>query len=828
MITLGSGSRDEFGNPIPSGTYFIADEGDLYSQWRTGKNLIIEGSHSGSYFDWDTKTSYSSARHQGGTAWANTQQNIQQEKENIQQEKERQEIASNQYRVGGVAVSQREYQQRKLEAQQRASTNWQQQNVVSPRYYVSQGNQAMQVSPELYKKFTTDVDYEGKSYQQMETTNRTGYSETGKIKVIGTAVEQRKTGIAGFYQGIEENARMMTRSVLPKTEEVFKPYSEIRSQEVKLLGIDTSEKPVKFVEISEATKEFMWGYTKGTYRMIRDEPMVVVEYYALGRMGGFVFGGATTGVSYFAKAVGKEATIGAGWEMLQVGVGGAMAFDYVGKKAVEYKSLPSLEAKGEMVGGEVLKMGAMAYGFKTGETDWLKVKGLWETRQMQQLPLERITPKEVATGKVNYWNQEVSKHQKLFESGQYSLPKTNYDIAQLKVGKVVYDYTTTPRDWHASTSLFADKFEVTAGGNSTFQALYVSPQLSIPFLKLSQQTDVEYGLSQGLGNFPAGYNIQSLGHKWLPKGSLRVKKQFFYNEAEKGFAYMGTGKTEVEAIHPLGSIVVKENIPRTESYWTFVEGVRVPLKKYFVLPEGVSSLNGAKIITRGNQEISLATSGIKTETMTYQEFLGMQESSLSGYSSVKYTPMSLTPSMALSSSTPRVSTPSVSYPSSSSIRYPSASAPSYPPSYPSSRASSSSVSSILSSMSRASSSAVSSASSSTARSPSISRETSSALSRASSTGTSTSRTPSRSSSYSGITQKIPDMWGKMKQAKPKPVQFPTPKPRGLFYQAGFTEKTLGIKKVVTGKQLVKMAKKMYSYQWRPIPIIKKTRRVRKR
>jgi hypothetical protein len=75
MITLGGGSRDEFGNPIPSGTYFIADEGNMYSEWRMNKSLNIVGSHSGSYFDWDTKTPVSSVRHQGGTAWLNTQLN---------------------------------------------------------------------------------------------------------------------------------------------------------------------------------------------------------------------------------------------------------------------------------------------------------------------------------------------------------------------------------------------------------------------------------------------------------------------------------------------------------------------------------------------------------------------------------------------------------------------------------------------------------------------------------------------------------------------------------------------------------------------------------
>jgi len=585
---------------------------------------------------------------------------------------EAQKLQKEQYKINGVGVTKAEYEQKKLQAEQKASKSWAQQKVKKPIYSISKIDEdtgeaiAMPVSKEIYTKFKSDVGAGKLEGYQADTITAKGYSPLGqvmaesafispalkklevrstqetpreyfqigggspktenfftfgdsgvsqqiqnktgklfkedsiayntpKIEVYPTAIREKIKGIKPVTSFSELDRRLFTEIVyLPPATPIYEKYIEPNIDDfTEKYGDRTILKGETYRDFTK----FMTGVPAGAYEGVRTQPSKVILSAGIGYVAGFAFGAVRSGVTALSVATGTQATSGIAWSGLQIAGGGALAYTYVSRKAVEVQSQPSYYGKGMVVGSalstEVLPT---AVGFKQGETGFVALQNYIRTRGYQYVPLESITPTEVASGKVKYWNRPEYQHMGLFQEGKYNLPKTKYDIAQIKVGDTTYNVQNVPRVYHASTSLFGSSTAVGAG-SSELPAFYVAPQLSVPFLRTSSSlSNYRPTITTELGGFPTGYNIQPIGYDYLPSTG---KSEFISNQAIYGKVYVGTGKTEVEGLIRADTILVKETIPRSSRFYTDVDSINIPLEKYYALPAGSQVPAGVETTTLG-------------------------------------------------------------------------------------------------------------------------------------------------------------------------------------------------------------------------------------
>lgn len=720
------------------------------------------------------------------------QKTIQERKGTEENIREQEELKT--YFISGKPVLKAEYESRKLEAQQRAGTQWQSQKVVTPRYYVAQETkggkiETMRVTPELYKKYTANVEKEGKKYQTFETSKGTGYSGTGKISVRGVATKEPKTGLLGTWEKVEEKSRAFTRSFLPKTEKIFTPYEEKRATEIKAFNLPYSDiygygENIFPTNLLEDSKAFTYGYAKGIYKDIREEPALFVGRTALWYGLGWGLKGIAWGLGKAGAVAMKFKPVARVFSKLskiptEKLLAGAVIGAYGGSIAYRVGKEPTWEKKGEKAGEITYREIAplVTGGWLYAKTE-PKITGFFRGLGKKTLPAESLIRPEVLLGKKRFptagvkttgkgkIDVQLAKTQlKEFYKQKYKLPEEWFYLRNEK--ELLGGYHATPYG----------KFKVAGKGSSEVSGLYISSEVSPHFLKVTKEYQ-PIGLSLlPKGGSPTILRIYPQSFKLPPSGVTTSLGMTEYLSLPKtyGSAYTLGLKTEIEAVIPTGTLLREVQTKYALSY----KGIKLPIVQAFAVPSTAP----------------ISTKGLLTAGQLYSKYY---------YSSIYTTPaLSYAPLISFKTTPSSYFKDISSYAkafSSGKVSYPSSISPVSKVSKGSTSRSSSISSSSLSSLSSISKSLISGSS--------ITR---------------TPRTP-RYIYYPSIikTPTIPPIPPFiLKERKQRVKKGIKAKPKGLYYQAGFTSKTLGLAKVVSSKELERMAKKVYSnLELRPIAIVR--------
>lgn len=205
-----------------------------------------------------------------------------------------------------------------------------------------------------------------------------------------------------------------------------------------------------------------------------------------------------------------------------------------------------------------------------GEAAFLKTQGWIRSFGAKEIPIEKLVPKEVLSGKQNFPTAEPQKHLQMFKEGKYSIKK----------GEDIY-YP------HATPALFGKKFVTQAGARPKEAAgLYVSGKgASVYFLRIGSG-DVTYYPKSILPEAvtPTLVYVKPSKVVAMPSvlksgyGKNTAAYTWFSTKAVKDVAYVPGVKSEVEAVIPPGSLF--RQTKDYGKYFTNVKGVDVPVKLY--------------------------------------------------------------------------------------------------------------------------------------------------------------------------------------------------------------------------------------------------------
>jgi len=259
-------------------------------------------------------------------------------------------------------------------------------------------------------------------------------------------------------------------------------------------------------------------------------------------------------------------------------------------------------------------LGARAGGFAI-ESTVPKGIGLLRTTGKQRVAPESIIPKDVISGKTKYPSAPTSKHMKLFKESKFNLPDEKPSIIKLKgytgTGKTIPSkyykdlQFKVPKKkvgvWHGSPQPLGKALEV-YGSNSELPMLYVAPELSATFMKISSGKYTPFGWGR------SAIEILPTASRIYPKGFKYGKPDVNY----PGYVFIPKTKTEIEGGLPLGTKLAMFD----SSYYSKFKGTRFPIQKFKVLGEGEKAPVGTKVITYGEYLKSYSFRTSKTPFFT--------------------------------------------------------------------------------------------------------------------------------------------------------------------------------------------------------------------
>lgn len=228
---------------------------------------------------------------------------------------------------------------------------------------------------------------------------------------------------------------------------------------------------------------------------------------------------------------------------------------------------------GEIVTTEVAPM---AVGGYAGAYFWPRAGGYLRTIGREEVPLGKITTKEVISGKETFPTAPPSQHKKLFLEKKYRLPGVKKPMG----------YHATPEKW---------KELVTTPGSSEIPGTYVSPRASIHFAKVGEK----YSL-YGDEFFPTTKKPTIMGivpEKFVTKVPVKVTPTEAYpykyklpGETKQGIGYILKMKSEIEAVITPGTKLATLKLPK--KYYTKIRGIRIPIETYSTGGAATTSASG--------------------------------------------------------------------------------------------------------------------------------------------------------------------------------------------------------------------------------------------
>jgi hypothetical protein len=403
------------------------------------------------------------------------------------------------------------------------------------------------------------------------------------------------------------------------------------------------------------TYEFIGGVGGRGLQFFREKPLSAVGSVALGTAIGFGSSAVVTGATTYGGATaGTLTSLG-----IQAG-GGVLAYGYGKNVLSQIKAQPDVYEKGGVFGKEATKITLVGAGASYGGKLFQQKAGAWRTRGREIVPLEKLTPQEVISGKKSFPTAPTSQHLQLFKSkvaGKY-----------IDSGK--------PGAFHTTPGKFWKKTLTPEAGTSELPGLYGSSYISPHFAKITgsgSSGKISFSSAQGL---PGIAYIKPKGFRSSPYKSTGKGYQFV-KTPKPGYADIPGMKTEIEAIFR----------PEAGSYgfesgakYTVIKNVKVPIDVFsYETPSGGVSVKttGGATITGGASSYSYpSTSSIVISPETTAVSLSTSKVSKEyETTSIPSSSNKISTSSYVVSSSPKVSSPS--FVSGSSRASPKSSVSSY-------------------------------------------------------------------------------------------------------------------------------------------------------
>lgn len=527
-------------------------------------------------------------------------------------------------------------------------------------------------------------------------------------------------------------------------------YTQFASQESNFASL-VNRGIVKWESKGGKAREFVGGVVQGIVPQTKGE---LISTGLLVGAGG-LFGAGVKGTAILSKAsfltkipvVSKVAPYySPAIKVASYGVGTYLTGKYAFETGTLMTQTESSRGKGEILGGSIREFGAVGLGYGLGYKGAEKVYGLYSTRGRTEIPIEKLTPQDVLSGKETFPSAPTSKHYQLFQGTAKRVPELAIEDTYFYEGlKKPYNLkqpiespTYKPFMIHVTPEKFWTTKIIPKASESELAGIFGSSYASIHFsglgksgyslFKFPRLKSIIGGDKPALAVMkPFGFRVnKAIRTKPYQEGGNWYSLKF-PRKAKLGWADIPLNKEEIQAVARIeaGSYGLQ-----SQKYYTTIFGTRVPIdifgatgkleteggllgggKTTYELPESISLTDIRSSVARKSKSSKLniielparySKSTIKSSSKLYSvpssllysfSSRGSRGRSSRGSSSIlsSFAPSSYTPSSSISSyisiSEPR-SSPSKPSGRSYSSSYIS------PPSEPSSYISSSSSSKI--------------------------------------------------------------------------------------------------------------------------------------
>lgn len=441
------------------------------------------------------------------------------------------------------------------------------------------------------------------------------------IKEAEKIVESSRAYAESDWFGLKKVREMTTYKLLPKSAE------ERYGSDIELET--ATEKVIKNKYLQKATA-FTLGWGKSYYHYFREEPVGFATKTAIYSSLGPVF-------RYTGKFIPIQKSIKISKYLIPTALG--VYGTSIGYRVLKQKT--PFEA-GKKAGEITIKeLSPMAVGVSL-EMLYPTIKGYFRTLGRKEIPIEKLVPEEVISGKRPFPEASGGKHLKLFKESPYSLKKYRYEAG---------GYHATGEKW------WDEKLIIRQKGTSELPGLYTSYTISPHFTKvisgkagvyggnifqprLAPSPSVAYIIPKGFRTADylkiPGVPSRPLGFKWV-------------TSAKAGYLDIPSMKTEVEAIGRVTTPPQVYSLVSKEFFFTWKD-VRIPIDVFKY--SGIGGTGTSTVIPSSvSSSISRAVSIAPTTSYVFTPSSFLVGSAMS-YS---YTPYS------------KISTPSYPAPSFTSI-----------------------------------------------------------------------------------------------------------------------------------------------------------------
>lgn len=462
------------------------------------------------------------------------------------------------------------------------------------------------------KQFERPATFEEvKSFETFKSALRTP-EESASLGIMPTTF----IGEQSFGQKIGTKARDIVPSI-----ETWGGF-DLRSPQKGFVA--TEEFLVKGAEklLPGKTGKITGGFVKGIFPTTPGE----VGTYAVTAGIGGILGFGVKGTAYAASKVPKYGSL------LSSGIKGGAALGgtyltgkYVLGVGTAVAATEDYGTKGEIIGkasGEFLALGA---GFKAGSKGFDMFKGWKSTLGRKEIPIERLVPEDVLTGKKTFPTATSESHLELFKSTAERFP-------ELAEGKPGAFHTTPSKFWKGAIEPQA--------GTSELPGLYASSDVSIHFAKLGGAGESKFRFFPRFSEMfapegdsaiaflkPKRFRVNPFtgkARKPIIEGGERVKEfAWFKKPVKEGVADIPKMKTEIEAVFREGSGKYELT---GQKYYTTYRGIKIPIDT-FKYVEGTGK--GGKPKTR-TKILTSETSGYSLQPI--QEYALIEPRSFLGKS----------------------------------------------------------------------------------------------------------------------------------------------------------------------------------------------------
>lgn len=408
------------------------------------------------------------------------------------------------------------------------------------------------------------------------------------------------------------------------------------------------------------TGSFISGIGLGITEDITQRPATEGLLFA----GGVAVGGIGTGIAVGAARAGPRVAKAAkiGETVIGTGFLGIEALN-TGKKISKAKD--SQEA-GSIFGKSVKDVGVFGSGAVTGQRTGTRLRGIFRTRGLKEIPSEKVIAPEFFKGQTF---PQIRKGQTAGE-----LRSEFFDTV------LPGETSGVSRGFTARSFDLPNTIPPSKGKPGELIGLFQAPRVSPQFLRIGGRNTKLFGLNTQPSSKPSIIRLETKGIELAPgvrsgqkrPAPLKVDAQKFSESIRgTGRSVIPFVKTEKEAVVAIGTPVLQTNT----RFFTRFEGVRVPIQEFKVNP-----INEKPSIGISQANIQRAVKASSSGRISAPSLITPSSSSLSSSFSRALKGSSSSSRSSLSPSLPKITSSSTSNNKKDSKPVPSVSFESLPPS----------------------------------------------------------------------------------------------------------------------------------------------------